>query len=184
VETPMIAAATGQMAKRYRLPSQVADWGVDADDIGIMKSISELTSTALTTFSNSDLCQGFGSFASAKGASLEQVVIDAYMWENYRFFLRKIKVNEETAAFDVIKTVGQGGTYLTNPHTLKNFKNELHLRDKKKVAWEATMSNKMVPEAKEIAKKLLRDHTVPKIDSDIIKKGDRFIKEYEKMMIA
>lgn len=184
VETPMIAAAAGQMARRYGLPSQVADWGVDADDIGVMKSICELTSTALTMFANSDLSQGFGSFQSAKGASLEQMVIDAYMWENYRAFMRKIVVSEETAALDVIKAVGQGGTFLTNPHTMRNFKKELYFRDKKKLAWEATLSNKMVPEAREIARRLLREHSVTPIDKDIIKRGDQLIKEYERTMIA
>lgn len=184
VETPMIAAATGQMAKRYGLPSQVADWGVDAEETGVMKSFCELSSTALTMFANSDLSQGFGSFQSAKGASLEQMVIDAYMWENYRAFMRKIVINEQTAALDVIKEVGHGGTFLTNPHTLRNFKKELHFRDRKKLAWEATLSNKMVHEAKEVAKKLLKEHCVSALDKDIVRKGDQLIMEYERSMVA
>jgi trimethylamine--corrinoid protein Co-methyltransferase len=184
VETPIIAAAMGQMAKRYGLPSQVADWGVNADDIGIMKSICELTSTALTMFANSDLSQGFGSFRSAKGASLEQMVIDAYMWENYKAFMRKIVINEQSAALDIIKAVGHGGTFLTHPHTMHNFRKELHFRDKKKLSWEATLSNKMVPEAREIAKRLLREHTVAPLDRDIIEEGDKLLREYEKMTIA
>ncbi|MEM3038753.1 MAG: trimethylamine methyltransferase family protein, partial [Thermoplasmata archaeon] len=92
--------------------------------------------------------------------------------------------SEETAALDVIKEVGQGGTFLTNPHTMRNFKKELYFRDKKKLAWEATLSNKMVPEAREIARRLLREHSVTPIDKDIIKRGDQLIKEYERTMIA
>jgi len=83
-----------------------------------------------------------------------------------------------------VKEVGHGNTFLTHPHTAKNFKKELFFRDKKKMEWEATLSTKMVPEAKEIAKKLLREHEVDPIDKDIVKQGDQILKEYEKSLIA
>lgn len=184
VETPLIAAATGQMARRYGLPSQVADWGVDHEELGVKKSFCELSSTALTCFGNSDLSQGFGSFDSAKGAALEQVVIDAYLWKNYRAFMRKFAITEETIALDVIKEVGHGNTFLTHPHTAKNFKNELFFRDKKISAWEATLSDEMLPEAREIAKRLLRDHQTEPLDRDVIEAGHRLIREYEKEGIS
>lgn len=183
-EGPLIAAALGQMAKRYKMPCQVADWGVDGEKLGVMKSFSELTSTTLTAFSGSDLSQGMGSFESAKGASLEQMVIDAYLWDNYRLFMNKFTINEATSAVDVIKSVGHGNTFLTNPHTMKNFKNELHFRNKKTVEWEGTMSKTMVPEAKEIAKKLLKEHAVKPIDESIIKQGNDLIKMYTRRAVS
>jgi trimethylamine:corrinoid methyltransferase-like protein len=42
----------------------------------------------------------------------------------------------------------------------------------------------MVPEAKEIAKKLLREHKVPEIDKSIVKEGDELIRKYEKRIIG
>ena len=47
---------------------------------------------------------------------------------------RGFKINEETLAFDVIKTLGPGGFYLQEMHTLHNFKTEYwfpSLMDKK-----------------------------------------------------
>ena len=184
VEQPFICAGLGQMANRYGLPCQVADWGVDGDELGVMKTFSELTSSTLTALCGSDLSQGMGSWGSAKGAALEQVVIDAYAWENYRQFMNKYTISEQTAAVDVIRQVGHGGTYLTSPHTMKNFRKELHFRNKKTIPWEATMSQKMVPEARVIAKKFLKEHIVKGIDTDIVKKGDELVKKYEKSMIA
>jgi trimethylamine--corrinoid protein Co-methyltransferase len=183
VEQPAISAGLGQMAARYKLPCQISDWGVDAEDLGVMKTFSELTSSTLTNFCGSDLAQGIGSWGHAKGAALEQMVIDAYAWENYRLLINKFTVNEQTAAVDVIKEVGHGGSYLTNPHTLKCFRKELHQRNKKTVPWEATMSNRMVPEAREIAKKLLKEHAAKPIDKEIVKRGDELIKSYEKSSI-
>jgi trimethylamine--corrinoid protein Co-methyltransferase len=184
VEQPIISAGLGQMAKRYGLPSQLSDWGVDAEELGVMKTFCELTSTTLTNFCGSDIAQGIGSWGHAKGAALEQVVIDAYAWENFRLLINKFTITKETAAVDIMKQVGHGGTFLTNPHTMKNFKNELHFRNNKTVKWEATMSQAMVPEAREIAKKLLKEHTAKAIDKQIVQRGDDLIRAYEKSTIA
>jgi len=63
---------------------------------------------------------------------------------------------------------------------MKNFRKELHFRNKKTVGWEATMSQKMVPEAREIAKKLLKEHRPLPVDDSILKEGDRLLKDYAK----
>jgi len=179
-----INAATGQMAKRYGRPCMVAGWSVGGDIPGMRSSFSELVGTCMGAMSLTDLAPGMGSLDSAKGCALEQLVIDSYLWDNFRAFMRDFTVSEETIALDVVKEVGHGNTFLTHPHTAKNFKKELFFRDEKKRAWEATLSTKMVPEAKEIAKKLLREHEVDPIDKDIAKQGDQILKEYEKSLIA
>ena len=40
-------------------------------------------------------------------------------------FARELVVNEETIAFDVIREVGQGGSFLGHKHTFENFRQEL-----------------------------------------------------------
>jgi len=180
----LISAATGQLAKRYGLPSMVGGWGIDGLVPGIQPSFTELSSYVFTIFTNTDLAPGVGGLDSDKGSSLEQMVIDSYLWENFRAFMRKFTISEETIALDVVKEVGHGNTFLTHPHTAKNFKKELFFRDEKKSAWEATLSSEMVPEAKEIAKKLLKEYEVEPIDRDIVKQGDALLKEYEKMLTS
>jgi len=178
-ENPMIAAALAQMARRYGLPCMIGQWGVDGDEPGIGKSFNELATVALTVMSGTDCCSGMGGLEAAKGASLEQMVIDAYIWTNFKPILRDITISEETVAFDVMKQVGQGNTFLTNPHTVK-CSNELYIPEKAKLAWEATLSNNMVAEAREVAKKTLEQHEVPLIDKDIVKQGDEAIRQFEK----
>lgn len=182
-EVPLICAAAGQMAKRYNLPCMVAGWGSNAEQKpGILTAFSQLAGGALSVLSGTDLAAGMGSIDVAKGCSYEQLVIDAYLWEHVRSFMRDFTISEETIALDVVKEVGHGNSFLTHPHTAKNFKKELFFFDKEKLAWEATLSDQMVPEARETAKKLLREHEVPQIDRDIIKQGDELIREYEKML--
>ena len=182
-EPALISAGLGQMAARYRLPSMVGDWGInDKDTPGIPHSMTQIFGVALTTMSGTDLAGGMGGLDAVKGASLEQMVIDAIIWENLRAYMRKFEFNEATAALDVIRAVGHGNTFLTHPHTLRNFKKELHFWDPAKLEWEASLSDRMVPEAKRMAKQLLKEHQVPPIDKDALRRGDELIRSYEKTL--
>lgn len=181
-ECPMIASALAQMAKRYGLPCMVGQWGADGKEPGLPLSFNELATIAMTMLSGTDCCSGMGGLESAKGGSLEQMVIDAYLWDNFKPILRNMTISEETMAFDVMKQVGHGNSYLSHPHTTKLLRKELFFPDKKKMAWEATLSTKMVAEAKEMVKKILSEHQVDPIDKDIIKEGDKIIREFEKSL--
>lgn len=43
--------------------------------------------------------------------------------------IREVTINDETLAIDVIGNVGPGGSFLTNPHTFKHFRDELWIPD-------------------------------------------------------
>ncbi|HUW42866.1 MAG TPA: trimethylamine methyltransferase family protein, partial [Thermoplasmata archaeon] len=181
-ESPIISAGLAQMAKRYSLPCMVGQWGVDGAEPGMLKSFNELATISLTMISGTDCCSGMGGLNSALGASLEQMVIDAYLWEGFRPVMRNMSVTKETIALDVMKAVGHGGSFLTQPHTAKHFKDELYFPDKSKLAWEATLSKKMVANAKKVVKKALKEHVVPPVDKDIMRQGGILIKDFAKTL--
>jgi len=89
-------------------------------------------------------------------------------------------VTKKTIALDIMREVGQGNTFLTHPHTARNFRSQMFLRSKKSELFGATMSDRMVPEAREIARKLLREHTVKPLDKNMIAEGSRIVADYEK----
>ncbi len=180
-EPAVISTSLGQMAARYKLPSEVGDWGLnDKEEPGIPHSFTEVFGVVMTTMCGTDICGGMGGLDAVKGAALEQMVIDASLWDDLRAYLRTYVFDEEHAALDVIKAVGHGNSFLTHPHTVRNFKKELHFWDPKRLEWEATLSSKMVPEAKAVAKRLLKEHTVEMIDKSVIKQGDEVIRSFEK----
>jgi trimethylamine--corrinoid protein Co-methyltransferase len=180
-EHPIIAAGLGQMARRYGLPSMVGEWGInDKETPGVPHSFSEVMGVALSSMANSDLISGIGGIDAVKGASFEQAVIESYIWDNVRGFMRNFEISEETIALDVVKQVGHGNTFLSHVHTARNFRKQLFFFDEMKKDWERTYSDAMVPQAKEIAKRLLGEHKVPGIDTDVKRKGDQVIAEYEK----
>ncbi|MEM4262613.1 MAG: trimethylamine methyltransferase family protein [Thermoplasmata archaeon] len=179
-EAPLIAAAAAQMAHRYNLPTFTGSWGANGEVPGVPLSFCELSAIALTMLTGTDMAAGSGGLEEAKGASLEQLVIDSYLWENYRAFLRKFEVSEKTIALDVVREVGHGNSFLTHPHTARNFKKELFFWDKEKSKFEATRSTAMVPEAKKIASKILKEHKPEPIDPKIVEKGNKIIAALDK----
>jgi len=179
-EVPVLCAGAAQMAHRYGLPSMVASWGTETKKPGMEISVSELLGTILGTFVGTDMASGAGSLDSAKGAALEQIVIDSYMWEDMRTFIKTFDVTEAAIALNVTKEVGHGNTFLRHLHTARNFRKEISFRDQKRKLWQATLSTKMAPEAKEIARKVLAEHQVPKLDPGILRKGEMILQDYEK----
>jgi trimethylamine--corrinoid protein Co-methyltransferase len=162
----------------------VGDWGLnDSEEPGIPHTFSEAMGIALSTMSGTDLMGGIGALDNAKGMSLEQEVIDAYVWENVRKQMTPFEISKNTAALDVMRQVGHGNTFLTNVHTARNFRKEIIQRDPVKGKFEATISRSMVAEAKETALRLLKEHEVPQLDRSIIQQGNDIIRNFEKRLI-
>jgi trimethylamine--corrinoid protein Co-methyltransferase len=180
-EQPLIAAGLGQMARRYGLPSMVGDWGInDTTTPGIPHPFTTILGITLSTMANTDLISGIGGIDAVKGVAFDQAVIEANIWKNVRAYMRAVTISEETIALDVVKEVGHGNSFLSHMHTARNFKKELHFFDEKTLEWEATISDKMVPEAREIAKRILKEHKVPAIDDSVVRSGDEIIARYVK----
>jgi len=178
-EAPVVSIGTTQMAKRYGLPCLTGEWGAETVDPSRPTSFNALSSTSLGTISGTDLISGAGATDDAMGASFEQVVIDALLWEDFRAFMRKFTINEESIALEVVRQVGHGNSFLSHPHTMKNFKKELFIKKGRLVCGQ-TMPDKSIQDARKIAEQILIEHKVIAIDEDIIMKGDEIIKEFEK----
>ncbi len=93
---------------------------------------------------------------------------------NVKRLQRGFSLDENGFAFDTIKEVGQGGTFITSQHTLKNFRKEmfapkLGLRQKYEV-WEEEGKKSMSDLAKEKVIKILEENTVVPKSIEVQKK--------------
>ena len=176
---PLLSAGAAQMAKRYGLPSLVSSWGMETKDPGWQGTFGETFGTVLNTFTGSDMMSGAGSLDHAKGAALEQVLMDSYLWEDIRKYLTRFTVNKEKIALDIIEQVGHGNSFLTHPHTVRNFKAEHPMRDNSHRSWQATLSTAMAEDARKEARAILKEHKVPELDKDVVTKGDELVRKYE-----
>jgi trimethylamine--corrinoid protein Co-methyltransferase len=175
-EAPMIFAAAAQMARRYRLPKMSGILGIDGESPGVQIPFGELSSLMLSSMSGTDLCSGIGGLDLDKGCSLEQVVIDAVMWEEYRAFMRKFEINEETAALKIIEAVGPGNSFLNHPNTARNFRGQMYMRGKNSGLYGATMSDRMVDDARATVREILKDHRPMPLDKSVLAKGNESMK--------
>ncbi|KKN28217.1 hypothetical protein LCGC14_0856540 [marine sediment metagenome] len=179
VEKVFLTIALAQMAKRYSLPSLVADagWGGDTGACvsGVLTPVTQLTGI----MGGSDLVTGLGSIDSAKGISFEQFIVDSYMWDCCKNYLHEVEISEEKIGLDAVKEVGHGHDFLTHPHTLKYLRGELTFWDREKLDL-LEMDDKEVPaEANRIVKSILDKHQVEPLANDLIEKGDSIIAKYE-----
>ncbi len=177
-EAPMVFAAAAQMAHRYGLPKMTGILGVDAPRPGMNIPFGELATLMLTTMSGTDLCSGIGGLDLDAGCSMEQMVIDAVNWEEFRAYMRSFAVDATTAALDVIREVGPGGSFLAHPHTAKQFRSQLFFRSRETTGYGATMSDRMVPAAHEVVRRTLASHRAEPLDARVRREGDALLRTY------
>ncbi len=126
-EGALINAAGCQMARRYRMPSQVggtaASGTMPGYEVGYQKAMSGL----LPALAGADQVVGIGGFDRSGCESVEQIVMDCELWRNVLRACRGVMVDKDTLAFDAIARVGPGGYFMKDIHTLRHFKSEVLL---------------------------------------------------------
>jgi trimethylamine--corrinoid protein Co-methyltransferase len=187
MEQALIAAAVGQMAKRYGAPTMVGSFGVGlwGDKPGISLDPGELAFTMMTNLAMTDYASGLGGLDQAKGAALEQIVIDSDIWESVREVRRDIRFDGPRFAKEVIEAVGPGGTFLKHPHTLRNMRKELHIPSPEKARLYSMYRldadrGRMVDQARERVKRILADHVPEQVDPDVASEIDRIVSAHRR----
>jgi len=179
VEKSFLSIGLEQMAKRYSLPSLVADggWGkkIEGGVSGVMTPVTQL----IGIMGGSDIVTGMGSVDSAKGISFEQLIIDSYMWDCCKNYLHEVEISEEKIGLDAVKEVGHGHDFLTHPHTIKYLRGELAFWEREKLDLLEMDDKEMPAEANRIVKSILDKHQVLPLANDLIEKGDAIIAKYE-----
>ena len=185
VEEVILAAAAGQMAKHYGAPSMVSGFGVGlyGNSPGMSSSAAEIAFTAMTNLAQTDFASGIGGLDQAKGASLEQVVIDADIWESIRDIRREVVFDDDHFLVDLIEEVGPGGNFLRSPHTVRNMRKELFVPSPDKSTlfdlYRSVSDQKTVVEqAKQRVKRILAEHRPEPLDSDVDKTIGAVMAEY------
>jgi len=183
-EGALINSAGCQMARRYRLPSQVGGTAASGCrpgyEIGYQKAISAL----LPAMAGADQIVGIGGFERSGCESVEQVVMDCELWRNILRAWRGIDVNKDTLAFDTIARVGPGGYFMKDTHTLKFFRKENLLP---KIAMlpppQDSGEEPIKLAARREAKRILAEHRPPEIEKDAARQIKDILRKYDEMAI-
>jgi trimethylamine--corrinoid protein Co-methyltransferase len=183
-EKTLIGLGLGQMAKRYRLPCLVTDIGFGDETHPNIGPFSDLAIQFLGLPGGSDIVTGMGCVDSAKGCSLQQLVIDAYIWKCVREFMKKVEITEEMIGFDAIEAVGPGHHFLKSKHTIRYMREEITQWDADKLELLCSDAATLNAETHRIVEQLLKEHRVLPIDGNLIRQGDEVIRAYEGRLAA
>ncbi|KXB04767.1 hypothetical protein AKJ50_02020 [candidate division MSBL1 archaeon SCGC-AAA382A13] len=180
-EYPLTSAGISQLADFYDLPCYSAGYGLGK----IPKNMNDLMSGALKfvlIYSNlCDIIAGFGELENAESMSLDQVVLDVEAIEQAKPYLKNVQVNEDTLAFDAIKKVGPGGSFLDLKHTLEHFREEVWLEEGSIILSKGDESVR--ERAKQKVNEVLETHEPEPLDEDVEKEIDNILKKCEKKMV-
>ena len=115
--------------------------------------------------------------------SLGQLIIDDEICGMVKRVIKGIGVERELMGVEVIKKVGIGNNFLTEPHTIAHLEAEQAqatiIDRRRRGAWEKRGSKSLIESANERARELLKSHKPKPLEEGLIKEMKRIIASAE-----
>jgi trimethylamine--corrinoid protein Co-methyltransferase len=173
IECGMMQAAQHQLSQRIDIPNYASSGLSDSKIPDAQAGWEKAFSTLLAVMGgNNYIHHAAGMLESMNAVAYEQYIIDDEIIGASCKLLKGICVDEEHLAFDAIKQTGPGGHYLMSPHTLKHLRSEYfegsgisHTGSRND--WEEGGCQDTWQRANEMAKSVIYNDTIPKIDKNI-----------------
>jgi trimethylamine---corrinoid protein Co-methyltransferase len=161
-EFQLARVGVAAMGQYYGLPT----WGyaghTDSVVMDEQASADATFSVMVALLTGTNLVHDVGYLEAGLTASPEMIVFTAEVIEMLRHFVAGVSLDAESMALEVIHRVGPGGTYLTEDHTLKHFRE----------AWQPTLfdrrrSPNWRADGSPSLGKRLREKTIALLDSGV-----------------
>lgn len=164
------------------LPTMQTGGVTDSKLVDEQAALETSMQVLVNMLSGGHLVHDVGFIDGAMSGALEQIVLTDEIVGYARRIERGITINEETLALDVIHEVGPGGEFLTNDHTLENFRDEV---------WFPTLLNReiygnwerhktdMRTRIHDKTARLLAEHRAPELPADVKARLDEILKSAE-----
>lgn len=186
-EVALLSAAFSQLARFYRIPSNVVTGTSDSKLPDAQATYDKMMTILLPALAHPDTMSLVGGMLDfAMIGSLEQLAIDDEICGAVKRILNGFSVDEESLALEVIKKVGHGGVFVGQRHTVENYKKSLwmpNLTDRSnRVKWSDEGGKDMRQRAKEKVKEILsqeyqsplpgdREEDMGKVIKQIMRRG-------------
>ena len=116
-----------------------------------------------------------GSLDEALGASLWDLLLDAEVVKYAKEYNRRLAVDENALAVDIINKIGPGGNFMSCKHTVMNLRKQVSVYNYKSGLIFA--GGDFVENAKNKVREILRDHKPVPIAEEKIKAMDEVMEE-------
>ena len=183
-ENSLAVAAQAEVAQSFNLPT----WGLagmtDAKSLDAQAGIESAFSILSQGLAGLNLIHDVGYMASGMACSCEQLVMGNEIIGMSKRFVQGITVSAETLAREVIDAVGPGGHFLTQKHTLDNFRKELwmtKLFNRQPIkAWQEAGQPTMEKQVQHRVREIIETHKPDPLDSKVLDALERLKREGEK----
>jgi trimethylamine--corrinoid protein Co-methyltransferase len=160
--TALARLAGAQMARFYNLPGIVSGPNSDSHCLDEQNAWEKMLTIAVSVNAGINIMVNSGAFATVSTVSYEQLVLDNELSGLWQQVKKGIEVSEETLALDLIETVGVGGNFLAQMHTLKHWRSDYWIPEittrKPYTSWREEGQRDVVARAAERAQELLAEH--------------------------
>ncbi len=167
-EYGLLSVAGAEMARHYGLPSMMTAFGDTSKVADFQLGMEKALTTTPVALAGCDLLTGIGGLVDSSVVSMEQMLLDAEVWEQVRRTAAGIDVSGDELALDVIEGLGPRGQFLRHPHTLAHFRRLYmpRLGDRSGFeAWDASGRKAIVDAAHEEVERILATHRIPPLPS-------------------
>ncbi len=184
LEANLLRTGAGQMGKFYGLPTMVAGIGIEETSRLLGSAREGLPYMVVQGLVPSDLGSGLGGLDQAAGASFEQLVVDAKVWELAREFIREFEADDAAISFETIRDAALDGKFLAKRHTLLRFKKEFIATTKPEAVFSGRPGNgrpgALLKEARAEVDRVLKQPLVPLVTKDEAQDLEDFVAKLEK----
>lgn len=127
-ENALVSLINGQLAKFYQIPCRISGALTDSKIVDAQAGFESAVTLAMGQMAGGNfILHGVGILETYNCASYEKLIIDNELIGYMKRIGRGVSVDDETLAFDVIKEVGPGGTFLVEDHTVEHFREEFYM---------------------------------------------------------
>ena len=184
-ELSMVVSATAQMARFYNLPSRSGGGLTDAhfpDAQAAGESLLALSTAARNGINF--ILHAVGILGSYISMSFEKFLIDEEYCGVVRRLFKPIDFSDDAIDLEMIKSVGIGGQYLTQPKTFKLCRTEFYMTDffnrQNYAGWKAAGARRIDEMATDRLSQRLAEYKKPAIDPDVETALSTYVAERKK----
>jgi trimethylamine--corrinoid protein Co-methyltransferase len=175
VEEGLINSCAAQMAQFYGLPYYGTAGQSDSKILDAQAGFEGAITNLLVGMAGGNFIHdAVGLLEFCMTASYEKYVMDNEILGEVMRVLKGVEVTDETLAIDVTASVGPGGNFFAEPHTVKHLRSEHFIPKiadrKQREIWEADGKKDTFVRCREEALWILATHTPKSVDEKIVKK--------------
>ena len=181
-EAALISVGAAQLARFYGIPCRGSGGNTDSLVPDLQAGAETSIGLLMAALAGYDfIYDAAGCIESSMTGSYAKLVLDDDVCGSVKRIISGIDVSEEALAVDVIEAIGQRGTFLGHPHTLRHFKSEHFVPAVFSRGRRTDFKTDLIINAREICKRILREHKVdPPLEGETEKRLVEFIKENQK----